>query len=79
MVMRQGLTLCAAGVAAGLIGSLFACRALTTATWFLTFDRVNPLIFVAIPMLLLAVTAVAALAPARRASRVDPIRALRDE
>lgn len=79
MVLRQGLTLGAAGVAAGLVVSLFACRAMTSATWFFSFDRVNPLIFAAIPMLLLAVTALAAWAPARRASRVDPIRALRDE
>ncbi|HXN46787.1 MAG TPA: ABC transporter permease [Bryobacteraceae bacterium] len=79
MVLRQGLTLGAAGVAAGLVVSLFACRAMTSATWFFSFDRVNPAIFVAIPTVLLAVTALAAWAPARRASRVDPMRALRDE
>ncbi|HEY1204513.1 MAG TPA: ABC transporter permease [Bryobacteraceae bacterium] len=79
MVLGQGLTLGAAGVAAGLVVSLFACRALTSATWFFSFDRINPLIFVAIPLPLLAATALAAWAPARRASRVDPMRALRDE
>ncbi len=79
MVLRQGLVLGMAGVAAGLVVSLFACRAMTSATWFFSFDRVNPLTFAAIPMLLLAVTGLAAWAPARRASRVDPIRALRDE
>jgi macrolide transport system ATP-binding/permease protein len=79
MVLRQGLTLGLAGIAAGLVVSLFACRAMTSATWFFSFDRVNPLIFAAIPLPLLAATALAAWAPARRASRVDPIRALRDE
>jgi len=79
MVLRKGLSLGLAGIAAGLVVSLFACRAMTSATWFFSFDRVNPLIFVAIPLPLLAATALAAWAPARRASRIDPIRALRDE
>ena len=79
MVLRQGLVLGLAGVAAGLVVSLFACRAVTSATWFFSFGTINPLIFAALPMLLLAVTGLAAWAPARRASRVDPIRALRDE
>jgi len=69
----------AAGVAAGLVVSVFACRAITSATWFLTFDRVNPLIFAVIPLALLAITALAAWAPARRATAVDPMRTLRDE
>jgi len=56
-----------------------ACRAMTSATWFLTFDRVNPLIFAVIALLLLAITTLAAWAPARHASRIDPMRALRDE
>jgi ABC-type antimicrobial peptide transport system permease subunit len=79
MVLRQGLTLGLAGVAAGLVVSLFACRALTAFTWFLTFDRLNPLIFVVIPLPLLLVTTLAAWAPARRAARIDPLRALREE
>ena len=79
MVLGQGLKLGAIGVAVGLVVSVFACRALTSATWFFTFDRVNPLIFAAIALLLLGVTTLAAWAPARHASRIDPMRALREE
>jgi len=79
MVLGQGLKLGATGVAVGLVVSVVACRAITSATWFLTFDRVNPLIFAAIAALLLAITTLAAWAPARHASRIDPLKALRDE
>jgi macrolide transport system ATP-binding/permease protein len=79
MVLGQGLKLGAAGVAVGLVVSVIACRAMTSATWFLTFDRVNPLIFAVIALLLLGITTLAAWAPARHASRIDPMRALRDE
>jgi len=79
MVLGQGLKLGAIGVAAGLVVSVAACRAMTSATWFLTFDQVNPWIFAAIALLLLAITTLAAWAPARHASRIDPMRALRDE
>jgi predicted permease len=79
MVLGQGLKLGGAGVAVGLAVSIAACRAMTSATWFPTFDRVNPLIFAAIALVLLATTTLAAWAPARHASRIDPIRALRDE
>jgi predicted permease len=79
MVLGQGLKLGAIGVAAGLAVSVAACRAMTSATWFLTFDQVNPLIFAATALLLLAVATLAAWAPARHASRIDPMRALRDE
>lgn len=79
MVLGQGLKLGVIGVAVGLVVSVAACRAMTSATWFLTFDRVNPLIFAAIAALLLAITTLAAWAPARHASRIDPLKALRDE
>jgi len=79
MVLAQGLKLGAAGVAAGLVVSVAACRAMTSATWFLTFDRVNPLVFAGIALLLLATATLAAWAPARHASQIDPMRALRDE
>jgi ABC-type antimicrobial peptide transport system permease subunit len=67
------------GVAVGLLASVYACRAMTTATWFLSFERINPLIFAGIGLLLLMVTTLAAWAPARHASRIDPMRALREE
>jgi predicted permease len=79
MVLGQGLKLGAIGVAAGLVVSVAACRAMTSATWFLTFDQVSPLIFTVIAVLLLAITTLAAWVPARHAARIDPMRALRDE
>lgn len=80
MVMNQGLRLSLAGIAAGLVVSYFACRALTSANAFIaSFDRVNPLAYVVIALPLLLIAVLATFAPARRASRVDPMRALRDE
>jgi ABC-type antimicrobial peptide transport system permease subunit len=79
MVLGQGLKLGGMGVAVGLLASVYACRAMTTATWFLSFERINPLIFAGIGLLLLMVTTLAAWAPARHASRIDPMRALREE
>jgi ABC-type antimicrobial peptide transport system permease subunit len=79
MILKQGLTLSLAGLGAGLVVSFFACRVLTSALWIATFDRTNPLLFVAISLPLLLITLLATYAPARRASLVDPMRALRDE
>ncbi len=83
MVLRQGLQLGAAGVAAGLVVAFFTCRVVASAVWgggtSGTLNRVSTLDFAAVALPLLAITVLAALAPAWRASRVDPIRALRDE
>jgi predicted permease len=79
MVLKQGLQLGVAGVAAGLVVSFFACNILTTSLWVATFDHVNPLLYAAIALPLLAISGLATWAPARRASRLDPIRALREE
>jgi ABC-type lipoprotein release transport system permease subunit len=46
--------------------------------WVATFD-VNPLVYAAIALPLLGITVLATWAPARRASLIDPMRALRDE
>jgi predicted permease len=79
MVLRRGLRLGGAGVVVGLIAAWFACRAIAAALWAgSTFDT-SPLIYAAIALPLLIITVLAAWAPARRASRVDPMRALRDE
>jgi predicted permease len=79
MVLKQGLQLGVAGVAVGLVISFFACNVLTAKLWIATFDHVNPLLYAAIALPLLLITGMAALAPARRASRIDPMRALREE
>jgi predicted permease len=79
MVLRQGLQLGAAGVAVGLVVSVFACRLVTSSLSFITFERVDPAIYAILPVLLLLITVLATWAPALRASRIDPMRALRDE
>jgi predicted permease len=79
MILRQGLTLGSAGVAVGLIVSFFACRALISVMWIATFDHLNYALFPAIAIPLLVITLLASFAPARRASLVDPMRALREE
>jgi len=79
MVLKQGLILGSTGVAAGLVISFFACRALTSAIWIASFGRTSPLIFAAIAVPLLIITVLATYAPARRASLIDPMRALREE
>jgi macrolide transport system ATP-binding/permease protein len=78
MVLRQGLTLGSIGVGAGLILSYLACRGLASSLWTLA-GRTNYAILPAVALPLLAVTVLAAYVPARRASLIDPMRALRDE
>jgi ABC-type antimicrobial peptide transport system permease subunit len=79
MVLKQGLKLGTAGVATGLVMSVFACRAVTSAVWIASFGSVSPLVFAGIALPLLLITVLATYAPARRASLVDPMRALREE
>ncbi|HXN46788.1 MAG TPA: FtsX-like permease family protein, partial [Bryobacteraceae bacterium] len=83
MVLRQGLELGAAGVAVGLVVAVFTCRAVAAGAWGggrdSTFSGLGTLQFAAVALTLLTITVLAALAPALRAARVDPIRSLRDE
>jgi predicted permease len=79
MVLRQGLRLGAAGVVVGLALAIYVCRAVGSTLAFFAFGRVNYLVYLGIPLLLLTVTVFASWAPARRASRVDPLTSLRNE
>jgi len=79
MVLQQGLQLGAAGVMVGVVLSFFACRMVVSIFSIVRFNGLDPLIFVALPLLLLLVLVLATWAPARRASLIDPMRALRDE
>ncbi len=77
LVLRQGLRLVAAGLVVGLAASFIAAR-LMQSLLFRT-AAYDPLVFVAVVLVLGAVALLAALLPARRAARVDPIVALRSE
>jgi predicted permease len=77
MVVRQGMTLAVVGVAVGL-GAAFWLARLITAFLFGVTAR-DPVVFVGVPVLSACVALLAVWIPARRASRVDPIIALRYE
>jgi macrolide transport system ATP-binding/permease protein len=80
MVLRQGLVLGSAGAGVGLILSFIICRVLTaTAGFWILSASVNYALLPAVALPLLLVTVLAAYVPARRASLIDPMRALRDE
>jgi macrolide transport system ATP-binding/permease protein len=77
MILRQGLTLAFLGIAIGGAASFAVTRVLEAG--FLGLGTIHPLTFVLVPVLLVLVTMVACYIPARRASVVDPMVALRDE
>lgn len=75
MVLRQGLTLTLAGAVIGMALALAASRA--AASLLYGVSPTDRLTFVAAPLVLIAIAAVACLVPARRAAALDPVRALR--
>jgi ABC-type antimicrobial peptide transport system permease subunit len=76
-VLGQGLGLVAGGVALGLLGA-FGLRRLVSSLVF-GIGANDPVTFVAVALILLAVAFLACLVPAARAVRVDPMVALRYE
>ncbi len=77
LVLRQGMTLTVIGLAIGLCGALAAARALGAMLFGVTWlDASTYAIAIA---LLLAVSGIACLIPARRAASIDPMKALRTE
>ena len=77
MVLTGGLAPALAGLALGILGSLALSR--TLATFMYETNPMDPLVYVAVTALLVAVTAIACLVPARRAARFDPMAALRHQ
>src|ERR1043165_8135151 len=77
LVIRQGLSLTLAGLVIGIVAGTFVTRVLTDMLFGVT-PR-DPLTFVGVPALLLLVALLACYIPARRATRIDPLIALRSE
>jgi predicted permease len=77
MIVRQGLRLTLIGTAIGLLGALGLTRVLKSMLFGVT--PTDPVAFVAVSILLAAVALLASYIPARRATMVDPMDALRNE
>jgi putative ABC transport system permease protein len=77
MVLRHGAAMALAGIAIGSVTALGLARLITS----LLFETsaADPPTFSLVPLLLAAVAVLACYFPARRATRVDPITALRGE
>jgi predicted permease len=77
MVLRQGITPVSEGLASGLVVSIFAGRLIRSLLFDVSTN--DPLTLAAVVLVVVTVALAACLVPARRATRVDPIIALRYE
>src|SRR5215510_471120 len=77
LIVRQGMTLTFAGLAVGLVGALAMTRLMASVLYGVS--ATDAATFVVVPSLLALVTLIACYLPARRATKVDPMIALRCE
>ena len=77
LVLRNGLFLTILGLAIGLPLAFIMARGLSSLLFGV--EAADPAAFIGLPLLLAAVATLACYLPARRASRVDPLQALRHE
>jgi predicted permease len=77
LILGRTFKLTAVGIVAGLIAAFFLTRFLSSILFGITAH--DPVTFVAVPLCLIAIALLAGYLPARRATRVDPVRSLRYE
>jgi putative ABC transport system permease protein len=77
MVLGQGMRLTLLGLSVGLIGAFAATRVL--GSMLVNMSPADPLTFAAAAVFLTATALLASYLPARRATKVDPMAALRSE
>jgi putative ABC transport system permease protein len=77
IVLRRGLLLAGLGTAFGSLGAFALTRLLQSV--LVEVSATDPATFLAVAAGVVAVSALACAVPARRATRVDPMLALRDE
>jgi len=77
LVLRQGMLLVTCGLLIGIVTALFAMQLVKAL--LVGMSATDPMTFALISLLLAAVAALAGYVPARRATRVDPMVALRYE
>ena len=77
LVVGDGARLVAVGVVIGLVGAVAVTRVLSSLLYGVT--ATDPVTFLVVPLVLVVVALGAAAVPARRATRVDPVVALRYE
>jgi ABC-type antimicrobial peptide transport system permease subunit len=77
LVLKQGLALTGTGLLVGVLGALGATRLLSHLLFGV--GTADPVTFLSIPLLILAVALLATWIPARRAARVDPAAVLRGD
>jgi putative ABC transport system permease protein len=77
LLLARGMVMVGVGIAAGLVGALLLSRALRTLLFGVSTS--DPLVFAAVTGVLAAVAMAAAWVPARRATRLEPVAALREE
>jgi putative ABC transport system permease protein len=77
LILRQGLWKAGIGVALGLMGAVLLSRSMTSLLF--NVQPTDPAVYGAVSLVLITVAILASYLPARRASRIDPLVALRDE
>ena len=77
LILRQGLWKGGIGVVLGLVGAALLSRSMTTLLF--NVRPTDPIVYAAVSFVLIGVALLASYLPARRAARIDPLIALRDE